>query len=301
MPAAPCSSIKWGTSWRCTDCPRTCTIAPSPAPPLPAPALHPFAAAGGGDVDGPFEFNGTYHLFRCCDWDHLTAPSPAGPWTDVGGSIVSTGRSFISGSVTIVDGLPRIVAPLNRGNNPTCCAGPPSNGTWAYPCVANPASPSCFQDYVMSRALNASDPLLRDWEAGEDEQATVVSWQDPRGVPGARDHGWVQQDPSRAWRDPRPEHRGRWLFLGGTSVNGSAAQPGGVPTIELFGSRNGSEWAPAGFEYLGVFSAAGLAMCDPELVPLTLEDPARPVILVVLSVAFGRAMRHRTREARRRA
>lgn len=56
------------------------------------------------------------------------------------------------------------------------------------------------------------------------------------GHPG---HGWVQQDPSRGWRDPNPVlgKEGRWLFLGGTSINGSEANPNGVSIIELFGSK----------------------------------------------------------------
>lgn len=56
------------------------------------------------------------------------------------------------------------------------------------------------------------------------------------GHPG---HGWVQQDPSRGWLDPNPVlgKEGRWLFLGGTSINGSEANPNGVSIIELFGSK----------------------------------------------------------------
>ena len=38
-----------------------------------------------------------------------------------------------------------------------------------------------------------------------------------------------------------------------------------MPIIELFGSRAGGDWTQ-GFEYLGIFSADGLAMCDPELI-----------------------------------
>ena len=59
---------------------------PTPAPPTPPMPLHPFheIAAPAGDVDGVFEFQGHYHIFRCCDWDHMVAPTPAGPWTALG-------------------------------------------------------------------------------------------------------------------------------------------------------------------------------------------------------------------------
>ena len=111
----------------------------------------------------------------------------------------------------------------------------------------------------MSLATDPSDALLKDWQPFS-KQATLVNY-----TARQQEHGWVQQDPSRGWLDSAPHDPKRWLFLGGTSVNGSQANPSGVPVIELFGSRAGSDWAQ-GFEYLGVFSADGLAMCDPELI-----------------------------------
>jgi hypothetical protein len=114
----------------------------------------------------------------------------------------------------------------------------------------------------MSVATNLSDPDVSSWQLLP-EQTLVVSHD-----AGHPEHGWVQQDPSRAWQDPRMP--GRWLFLAGTSVNGTAKSPAGVPIVELFGSRAGDDWT-RGFDYLGVFSADGLQMCDPELARLSDE------------------------------
>lgn len=75
--------------------------------------------------------------------------------------------------------------------------------------------------------------------------------------------------------DRAPHDSSRWLFLGGTSVNGSAASPNGVPIIEIWGSSAGSDWS-RGFEYLGVFSDHGLAMCDPELIIFPVWSPPQP-------------------------
>eukprot|EP01052_Picozoa_sp_SAG31_P045308 SAG31_NODE_8219_length_1494_cov_1.469534_2_plen_102_part_01 len=98
---------------------------------------------------------------------------------------------------------------------------------------------------VAQAPVNAS---FADWQAHAD-RTIIVNW-----TAGHVGHGWVQQDPSKAWQDSAPHDPERWLFLGGTSVNGSKAKPNGVPIIEIFGSRNGSDWS-AGFDYLGVFSA----------------------------------------------
>ena len=81
----------------------------------------------------------------------------------------------------------------------------------------------------------------------------------------------MQQDPSRGWLDSAPHDPKRWLFVGGTSVNGSRANPSGVPIIELFGSRAGGDWTQ-GFEYA--------KSCDSFLyltrfLPLSLSYPAR--------------------------
>lgn len=266
-----CSAIHWGTNWECTDCPMICNITKtSPAPPPPprpppepssAMPLHPFSATGAGDVNGPFLFKGTYHLFTCCSWRHLTAPTAVGPWSDQGQETSpAVGNKYISGSVTVVDGVPRAVMPWNMGNKPaTCCAGPPSNGTWRYPCVANPPTSTCFQSYLMSFARDPSDHLLKDWQPF-DQQIALVNY-----TAGHAGHGWVQQDPSRGWLDSAPHDPKRWLFVGGTSINGSKENPSGIPIIELWGSRAGGDWTK-GFEYLGVFSADGLSMCDPELI-----------------------------------
>ena len=244
-PSVPCSSIHWGhgpAAWRCTDCPKICQVTGSQPPPPPPPQpLHPFSAIGAGDVNGPFELNGTYHLFKCCDWGHLIAPSAAGPWTSLGAeNSPAAGAGYISGSVTVVDGIPRAVMPLNRGNNPQCCDGPPSNKTWKYPCVANPPSPTCFQSYSMSLPVapaNSSDSSsFSHWQPLE-QRTILVNY-----THGHTGHGWVQQDPSHAWRDSAPHDPERWLFLGGTSIDGSVAKPNGRPIIEIFGSRAGSDW-----------------------------------------------------------
>jgi len=229
------------------------------------PVLHPFAPGsphGVGDVDGPFEHGGVFHLFVCCSWAHLAAPSPVGPWAAVGNGS-SIGAGFISGSASVVGGVPRIVAAYNRGNNPHCCDGPPSNGQWIYPCVANPPSPACWQSYSMSLPLDTSDPLLTEWQQPPAQQMLV------NYTGGEAQHGWVQQDPSRAWEDPAVA--GRWLFVGGTSVNGSAESPAGRPVIELFGSRGRDGSWGEGFEFLGIFSDCGLEMCDPELIAFSAD------------------------------
>ena len=141
-PTEPCSSIKWNRGpWGCVDCPMQCSTTgghkPSPPGPPPKPKqalpLHPFSAGSHGDVNGPFEHNGTYHLFKCCDWEHLIAPSAAGPWRSLGvETSPAAGGHFISGSVTVVDGVPRAVMPYNAGNNHQCCVGKPSDGMWKY-------------------------------------------------------------------------------------------------------------------------------------------------------------------------
>lgn len=100
-------------------------------------------------MDGTFELNGTYHIFRCCDFHHLSAPGPAGPWMDLGtaGSPARDG-GYISGSATVVAGVPRMVMPLFRGNarKSHCCAaadGKPHDPPWRYPCIANPPQGAC--------------------------------------------------------------------------------------------------------------------------------------------------------------
>ena len=131
---------------------------------------------------------------------------------------------------------------------------------FAAACVANPPTQACFQDYMMSEAIAPlTDPTFPHWQPFP-QQTVLVNH--TAGHPG---HGWVQQDPSHAWKDRAPHDPERWLFLGGTSINGSKASPNGVGIIEIWGSRAGSDWGK-GFEYLGVFSADGLAMCDPELI-----------------------------------
>jgi hypothetical protein len=202
-PTVPCSTISWDRGpWGCANCPLTCSTArqPHPSPPVPPRQpplpLHPFSGGAHGDVNGPFQQNGTYHVFKCCDWEHLVAPSAAGPWRSLGAATSpAAGGHFISGSVTVVDGIPRAVMPYNAGNNPHCCEGALSRGRWKYPCVANPPTAACYQDYMMSVAVaSATDPTLRVWQPFR--QQTVLA----NHTRGAAGHGWVQQDPSRAWR-----------------------------------------------------------------------------------------------------
>jgi hypothetical protein len=240
---------------------------PPPHPPPPPPAvlmpLHPFHEfSPAGDVDGTFEHNGTYHIFKCCDFHHMSAPTASGPWTDLGtaGSPARDG-GYISGSATVVGGVPRMVMPLFRGNPRTshCCAGAdgkPHKPPWRYPCIANPPQGHCRMDYVMSQPTNLSDPQLKEWQGVANQSVLVHSSQ------GAPNHGYIQQDPSRAWWDVAAK---RWMFLGGSYVNGSAHHAGGFPVLELFGSVAGDDWSQ-GFEFLSVFSAQGLAACDPELI-----------------------------------
>ena len=109
----------------------------------------------------------------------------------------------------MVGDTPRAVMPLNRGNNNKCCVGPPSNGQWKYPCVANPPTQECYQSYMMSVATDITDPFLIDWQP-YDKQALLVNYTD-----GHEGHGWVQQDPSGGWHDKAPHDPTRWLFLGG--------------------------------------------------------------------------------------
>ena len=247
---------------------------------MPMP-LHPFSHTGAGDVNGPFFFNRTYHLFTCCNWRHLTAPSAVGPWTDLGDQTAPAfGNSYISGSVTVVGGVPRAVMPLNKGNHPsTCCVGPPSNGKWTYPCVANPPTPACYQDYLMSTALDVKDPQLKDWQPFP-QQTLLVNHS-----AGHAQHGWVQQDPSRAWLDSAPHDPERWLFIGGTSINGSQHQPSGTPIIELWGSFAKGDWSQ-GFGYVG--SCRGT--CPAYRTSYTVHIPA-----VCGCLLWPFSLRHRTR------
>jgi hypothetical protein len=232
---------------------------PPPAVPMPLHPFHEYAPAG--DVDGTFEFNGTFHIFKCCDFHHMSAPTAAGPWTDLGtGGSPARDGGYISGSATVVGGVPRMVMPLFRGNPRTahCCAGAdgrPHEPPWRYPCIANPPQGRCVMDYVMSKPTNLSDPQLTGWQ-GVANQTVLV-----HGSQGTRNHGYIQQDPSHAWWDEAAE---RWMFLGGTYINGSAHHAGGTPVLELFGSVARDDWSQ-GFEFLSVFSAQGLAACDPEL------------------------------------
>ena len=91
----------------------------------PLKSLHAFSDCGVGDVDGVFELNGTYHLFSSeLGWFHKAGPSAIGPWHSVGASINSGKRRFVSGSTTVVNGEPRIVAPFGVGIRPNASCTP---------------------------------------------------------------------------------------------------------------------------------------------------------------------------------
>lgn len=103
---------------------------------------------------------------------------------------------------------------------------------------------------------------LSDWDQPSEAAPLLHHYSD-----GHPNHGWVQQDPSLGFQIGSDA---RWYFIGGTSINGTAANPAGVPIVELWGSRPSphggyDDWG-LGFEYLGIFSADGLQMCDPELI-----------------------------------
>ena len=76
----------------------------------------------------------------------------------------------------------------------------------------------------MSMPTDLSDPQLRHWQ-GVANQTTLVN-----GSQGAPGHGYIQQDPSHAWFD---EHSQRWLFLGGSYINGSAGHASGYGGFHL--------------------------------------------------------------------
>ena len=67
------------------------------------------------------------------------------------------------------------------------------------------------------------------------------------------------------WVDPTSSDDDvRYLFLAGTSVNGTEINFNGLPIIEVLRSRTSSP--SDGFDFLSTFSSDGLQMCDPELV-----------------------------------
>jgi hypothetical protein len=101
--------------------------------------------------------------------------------------------------------------------------------------------------YAETHPVNLSDPLLAEWS----EPITVVDGR----VDGVQPHGPGFDDVTHAWVDPEDADAGTLRFAGQTTVcvtpacNTHAA--GDRPTyLQLFASRNGSDWSQ-GFDAIG--------------------------------------------------
>ena len=110
----------------------------------------------------------------------------------------------------------------------------------------------------MSLPTDPNDPTrqFKEWQPYANQTVIV------HGSQGAAGHGYIQQDPSHAWYDDVGK---RWLFIGGSNIDGGPGHASGVPILELFGSVAGDDWSK-GFEFLSIFSQQGLAMCDPDII-----------------------------------
>eukprot|EP01043_Picozoa_sp_COSAG02_P010809 COSAG02_NODE_389_length_23251_cov_259.067640_1_plen_733_part_00 len=242
---------------------------PVPGPPGPPegsggpyfPRFHPrMHTAHNNDVNGPFFFNGYYHIFMqqsfpwvkgwngAIGWGHMVSPDLAhwreissftgcidafvpGRWHDPQYGVPAGG--YYSGSVTIVKGIPHAVFPAYFIDGP--CVDP-----W----LPGHEKNRCQMVYQYSTPTNLSDPFLANWT-----QPRSFVW--PKQ--GVQPHDITFEDPSAAWQDPTTP--GRWVFIGQTND-----QKGVL--LEGWASKNGSDWS-AGFESLGnFFPSTGDSRCS---------------------------------------
>eukprot|EP00041_Stephanoeca_diplocostata_P032691 m.1055519 g.1055519 ORF g.1055519 m.1055519 type:complete len:640 (-) comp24192_c1_seq40:3498-5417(-) len=213
------------------------------------PQFHPrLHAAHCGDPSGPFVFNGVYHLFTQqtfpwlpytggrVGWGHLASMDLV-HWYEIGeytgfpssgivpGSRDNRSCSYFTGSVSVVDGVPRAVFPAAVTDSRTS------------------GSTAQSMEYQMSVPVNTSDPWLAEWTL----PMRIIS-----PAAGPQPHAARLAGPTAAWKEDDAAHTHRWVFVGETMVNNTAI-------LTTWATKNQSQWA-AGWDYLGDFSAqAGAA------------------------------------------
>ena len=172
-------------------------------------------------------------------WAHLVSRDLA-TWRELPPALVPRGDvvAYFSGSVTIVDGVPVIILPINRARGGT---------------ITDPG-----QDLGISRPLNLSDPWLVEWSVPE----VVIRYSDSKVGHPLNSHSPVFEDPSQFFEDPAVP--GRLLFVHQTSTtsNRQYMQQWANTSADL------TSW-----ESLGDFFP-GSGSCDPMYVPATGAQPA---------------------------
>ena len=242
-------------------------LPPPPSVKTPAdpwfPAFHArMHTAHNNDPAGPFYYKGVYHLFMqqeftwspycsepslgkgCHGWGHMASTDLVhwreistatgyddafvpGRWVDAEFGHV---KSYFTGSVTVVSGVPHALVPaVFETPNPKCMA-------------AGSTAQGCNFEYQFSTPLNVSDPWLATWS----QPKTIA-----RSSQGPQPHTGTWQDPTGAWEDPTTP--GRWMFLGITVVAANA--PGA--TVTTWRSNNTAEAGGAGDPYASGFSFVG--------------------------------------------
>ena len=197
---------------------------PAPGPPGPPeggggpyfPTFHPrMHTAHNNDVNGPFFLNGMYHLFmqqsfpwvkewnKAIGWGHMVSKDLAhwkeissftgyvdafvpGRWHDPQYGVPSGG--YYSGSVTVVDGVPRAVFPAYFSE------GGPCIDPWAPGHSKN----KCLMVYQYSEPTNLSDPYLANWT-----QPRSFVWP----TQGVQPHDVTFEDPVSSGHSPSGKHR----------------------------------------------------------------------------------------------
>ncbi len=191
------------------------------------------------DPNGVFVYRGVYHVFYQFNpggaawgdiaWGHVASRDLA-RWVRLplalrpGPEAYDADGAF-SGSVTLVDGAPRLL----------------------YTCVSQRAARGYFyQQQCGARPANASDPWLREWRKDADNPLPLQL------PPGGTHAQW--RDPAAAWWDAAAAPP-RWRMLLGAQVacRGAAA---------LYESPDFSNWTYAGLFYAQPASASATTLCS---------------------------------------
>lgn len=234
------------------------------------PRFHPKNAqplAHNNDANAPFEYSGIHHLFMQANFPgvadcngalglgHLTSPDLAhwrvakpalvpGHWTGPIGKVGQPSGNavggYYSGSATLVDGVPRIVIPavfFHGGTCPVTCA---DKDNWHCNLTTPAQKEACAMTYTYSTPANLSDPFLEEWT----EPITIVDGR----ADGIQPHSPSFDDTTHAWQDPEDRATDTWRFAGQTTVCRTLGcnhhAEGDRPTyLQLFASKNGSDWA----------------------------------------------------------
>jgi beta-fructofuranosidase len=210
------------------------------------------------DPNGLFQFRGVYHVFYqhnprgaawgAISWAHVASTDLA-HWTRLPLALAPGPQSYdadgvFSGSVTVVDGVPRLL----------------------YTCVSLFAVRGYyFQQQCAAEPVNASDPWLREWRKRDDINPLAMA-----PPPGGVHSQW--RDPSRAWRDAPG---GPWRLLLGAQVACAGA-------AALYQSYDFVSWSYAGLfaaqpanattavcSQFGAAPGGGVAWETPSAFPLT--------------------------------